>query len=308
MTVNEMPNNAPDVQLRIGFIGAGRVATTLATAWQAAGECIVGASSRSPASAMALAASCPGARVFQSATELIEQADLIFVTVPDSMIEPVAGALPWRPGQFVVHCSAACEVDLLQHAQALGALVGGFHPLQIFSDPVVARQHLAGSSVAIEASGLLQEHLVRLAKTLDMKPLSLRPGARLSYHLAGNFAASGLLALLAEAENLWAESGLNRDDALSALLPLSLGTLDSARQLGLAKAVSGPISRGDAAMLLRHLTLAKQRPDGDALYREVLTRLVSLAQSSQRLSPTQIEALRAVLDQAAHSPTAQANP
>ena len=299
-----MTNDTANTRLRIGFIGAGRVATTLAAAWQAAGECIVGASSRSLASAAALAACCTGAQAFETAAELVDQAELIFVTVPDSMIEEVSGALQWRPGQFVVHCSAACEVDLLHHAQTLGTQVGGFHPLQIFADPMVARQHLAGSSVAIEASGELEMHLVRLAKALDMKPLSLRPGARLTYHLAGNFAASGLLAILAEAENLWAESSLNRDDALTALLPLSFGTLDSAQRLGLAKAVSGPVSRGDTAMLMRHLALAKKRPDGDALYREVLTRLVSLAQSSQRLSPTQIEALRAVLDQAAVSPDA----
>jgi predicted short-subunit dehydrogenase-like oxidoreductase (DUF2520 family) len=297
-----MKSNAGETSFRISFIGAGRVATTLAEAWQAAGEIVVGASSRTLASAEALARCCPGARAFESAAELVVQSDLVFLSVPDSMIERVVNELPWRSAQYVVHCSAACEVDLLRSAQSLGAQIGGFHPLQIFSDPSVSRHHLAGSSVAIEASGQLEAQLIRLANVLDMKPLRLKPGARLSYHLAGNFAASALLALLAEAENLWEDAGLNRADALGALLPLSLGTLDSARKLGLAKAVSGPVSRGDTTMLLRHLELAKQRSDGDALYREVLTRLVTLSQSSQRLTEAQIDALRAVLVEPGWSP------
>ncbi len=283
--------------LPIGFIGAGRVASTLAGMLEAAGENVLGVYSRRQSSSNALIGRCRSVRAYESATQLVENCQLIFVTVPDSMIEAVVEGIGWRTGQFVVHCSAAGELDLLRHAKNCGAEIGGFHPLQIFSDPEVASKHLVGSSVAIEASGALQLQLYRLANLLEMTPLTLRPGARLAYHLAGNFAASSLLALLAEAENLWEECGFVRETALPALLPLSLGTLDSARRLGLAKAVSGPVSRGDSATLVRHLELAAQRPEGDGLYREVLARLITLAESSQRLSAIQLEALRAALTQ-----------
>ena len=284
--------------LRIGFIGAGRVASTLAVMLEAAGEIVVGAYSRRQDASNALVARCQKARAYEIANELAENCELIFLTVPDSAIEEVANGITWRAGQFVVHCSAAGEVNLLRHARTCGAEIGGFHPLQIFSDPDVARKHLAGSSVAIEATGDLHRHLYRLAALLKMTPLTLRPGTRLGYHLAGNFAASSLLALLAEAENLWEEIGLARETALAALLPLSFGTLDSAKRLGLAKAVSGPISRGDAAMISRHLEFAAQRPSGDALYREVLTRLLELSEASPRLSAEQITALRAAIERA----------
>lgn len=288
--------NAP---LRIGFIGAGRLACTLARAWANAGEIVVGASSRRAESVSALVARCPDARPFHSAAELVDQCDLVFVTVTDTAIEEVSNAVAWHKGQSVVHCSAACEVDLLHHAKQCGAEIGGFHPLQIFSDPEVAIRHLAGSSVAIEASGSLQAQLFRLASAIGMTPLTLREGARLSYHLAGNFSASGLLALLLEAEDLWEDCGFERGTALPALLPLSLGTLNSAAQLGLAKAVSGPVSRGDSEMLRRHLTLAASRETGDQLYRELLVRLIQLANSSLRLTPDQVTELRAALNGAA---------
>ncbi|MBL0075795.1 MAG: DUF2520 domain-containing protein [Rhodocyclaceae bacterium] len=283
--------------LGLGFIGAGRVASTLSAAWSASGESIIGAYSRSFDSSTALLARCPPARAFVSAQELVSNCDLVFVTVPDSAIEEVVNEITWRAGQFVVHCSAAGELALLRHAQTCGAQVGGFHPLQIFSDPDVAREHLAGSSVAIEATGELHTQLYRLAAQLKMTPLTLRAGARLRYHLAGNFAASCMLALLAEAANLWEECGFERDTALPALMPLSLGTLDSARRLGLAKAVSGPVSRGDTATLARHLELVAQRTEGDVLYREILARLLDLAQASHRLSEKQIAALHSVIDQ-----------
>lgn len=283
--------------LRLGFIGAGRVASTLAAAWDAAGVSVVGAYSRRLESSRALVAPCQQAQAFVSAQALVSKCDLVFVTVPDSAIEEVVSEIAWRAGQFAVHCSAAGDLDLLHHAQISGAQIGGFHPLQIFSDPDVAREHLAGSSVAIEATGDLHSHLCRLAALLNMTPLTLRAGARLRYHLAGNFAASSLLALLAEAENLWEECGFERETALPALLPLSLGTLDSARRLGLAKAVSGPVSRGDSAMLARHLELAAQRPEGDVLYREILARLFGLAQASERLTETQLAAMQAAIDQ-----------
>jgi predicted short-subunit dehydrogenase-like oxidoreductase (DUF2520 family) len=77
--------------------------------------------------------------------------------------------------------------------------------------------------------------------------------------------------------------------------------LASANRLGLARAVSGPVSRGDLAMVHRHLELAAGRASGDQLYRELLVRLVELAGSSQRLSAVQLTQLRAVLDSAESS-------
>ena len=95
--------------LGLGFIGAGRVASTLSAAWSASGESIIGAYSRSFDSSTALLARCPPARAFASAQELVSNCDLVFVTVPDSAIEEVVNELTWRAGQFVVHCSAAGE-------------------------------------------------------------------------------------------------------------------------------------------------------------------------------------------------------
>ena len=284
-----MTNPTPGLtqETRIGFIGAGRLATTLAMALSAAGEHVAGVSSRGDSSARALALRCSDAKtidVFSDKQSLSNACDIVFVTVPDDAIEKVVNEVKWREGQQVVHCSAATEVSALDKAAADGASTGGFHPLQLFSDPDVAIRHLRGSSVAIEAQGMLKDTLIRLALLLGMSPIELPIGARGAYHVAANLAASCLLATLKEAEDIWTQCGLPQKQALPALMPLCLGTLAAANQAGIARAVAGPISRGDLNVVNRHLNTLTTQGRDTRFYRELLCRLSEMAQSTGRIS------------------------
>lgn len=263
-------------RIRIGFIGAGRVAQTLAPALSALRHAVVGATSRTPDSAKALVAGSRGAKVYATTQSLVDGSDLVFLTVPDDAIREVCDAIEWRGNHGVVHCSGATEVAALDHARHAGAQVGGFHPLQIFSDPVSARRNLAGSYVAIEADGRLRTTLAAFARALDMEILDLPPGGRIAYHLAANLAASCLLAVLKESEDAWTSAGLPREVALRALMPMVRGTMDAASRVGIARAVSGPVARGDQAVLARHIAHADTLPAGGMLYRELTDRLLQL--------------------------------
>ncbi len=272
---------------RIGFVGAGRLATTLAMALGAAGEHIAGVSSRADSSARTLTSRCRATRpigVFSDKQLLINACDIVFITVPDDAIEKVVNEVKWREGQQVVHCSAATEVSALDKAAADGASTGGFHPLQLFSDPEVAIRHLRGSTVAIEAQGTLKDTLIRLTLLLGMNPIELPMGARGAYHVAANLAASCLLATLKEAEDIWTQCGLPQKQALPALMPLCLGTLAAANQAGIAKAVAGPISRGDLNVVNRHLNTLTTQGRDTWFYRELLCRLSEMAKSTGRIS------------------------
>lgn len=280
----------------IAFIGAGRLGQTLASALAQRGEPLRAVASRRLASAQALAAQIPGCQAM-SAEQAVAAADLVFLSTPDDELAGLAQSLPWRAGQAVVHCSGATELAVLGPALTAGAAVGGFHPLQIFSDPQQALGLLAGSTVAIEsADAALQAELLRLAELLAMRPLSLPPGARAAYHGAASFAASFLLSLLDEAAEVWARLGLPREQALPALLPLAQGTLQAAQSRGLAGALSGPISRGDRGVVAAHLQ-AFDALGGEhgQFYRELARRQLDLAAQAGRLDAASIEALRAAL-------------
>jgi len=282
--------------LNIAFIGAGRLAQTVARAWARAGVSVSAVASRSRASSDALAAHVPGCMVCDSAQAAAEGADLVLITVPDDAIAATAAAIDWRAGQMVVHCSGATEVAVLQAAADAGALTGGFHPLQIFSDPEIAIEHLAGSTVAIEAAPPLFAVLEDLAARLGCPTITLPPGARARYHAAACYMASFVLSLPREAAQVWASFGVNEADTLQALFPMLLGTVDSARKKGLAGTLSGPISRGDVKVVERHLAdLARLGPNQELFYKVLAQRQLPLAEERGIVSAQALARLRALL-------------
>jgi predicted short-subunit dehydrogenase-like oxidoreductase (DUF2520 family) len=266
----------------IAFIGAGRVATTLSQALAHAGWSVKAVASRTMGSAEALASHLPDCRAVSVASA--SQHPFVFLTVTDDAISGLCSKLTWQPGQSVVHCSGATEILALESAAAQGAQVGGFHPLQIFSDPLSAISNLPGSSVAIEAaSPALATTLRDMAQGLGMHPFELPAGSRALYHASAGYAASLLLPLLHEAVQLLREVGLDEAQALRALLPLAKGTLASVERRGLAGALSGPLSRGDLGVLQKHCD-ALDRLGGDhlAFYKALTRRQWPLLKGSNR--------------------------
>ncbi|NCT82917.1 MAG: DUF2520 domain-containing protein [Comamonadaceae bacterium] len=259
-------------------IGYGRLARALVPALRAAGETVV------------VGRRAPGAGELLPA-DAARAADWVWLTVPDDHIAATAAALPWRAGQLALHCSGATPLATLAPAPA----AAGFHPLKLLAGDA----GLAGVHVGIEADAAHRPALQALAQALGLRPLDLpwpMPAqARAAYHAAANLAASGVLAVLAEAQALWASAGLAPAEALPALAPLSRGALDTALARGLAGAVSGPIARGDVGVLTRHLdALAAAGLDADLL-RALAWRQLALAEAGGRLDAQQIAALRACL-------------
>src|SRR5882672_9428699 len=138
----------PPKKITLGFIGAGRAGTGLATGFARAGMDVVAIASREIASARALAKRVRGARAC-APQEVADCADVVFLTVPDDAIEAVASQIRWRSGSACVHCSGAAELDALKKAVADGALAGGFHPLHMFGEAGEPSGALAGSAIAL---------------------------------------------------------------------------------------------------------------------------------------------------------------
>lgn len=252
--------------------------------------------SRNAESALKLAATVGGSCEAMDIQAAVDAADLVFLSVSDSAIEEVARSIRWRAGQQVVHCSGATDVSALDVARDGGASIGGFHPIQLFADPEIAARHIAGSSVAIEASGELNANLVAIAGSLGYQVIHLPPGVRARYHAATNYAASFILSLLHEASTLWASFGIDSKQALEALVPLARGTIEAAAAKGLAGALAGPFSRGDAEVVAHHLEdLEGLGGDAASFYRLICLRQIELAKAKGSLTDEAIESLRKAL-------------
>lgn len=87
-------------KIKLGFIGAGALATTLSTAFKQRGFRIAAVSSRGFESAKNLADLLEGCLAVADNQEVADYADLVFIATPDDIIPQVASQLHWREGQM----------------------------------------------------------------------------------------------------------------------------------------------------------------------------------------------------------------
>ena len=289
--------------------GAGRLGLGLAVALPTAGVSVLGAWSHSAAGAREAADlsglptwSGPAAALPEAGRAALAQAELIFLTVRDDAIAPTCQALCeaglLRPGQALVHASGASDLGPLAPATALGLRVGSLHPLQAFSDRASAHTRFAGALAVVDAPSPLGEELEAIARALEMRPtrLASTPAARALYHAAAVNAAGNLVATLSLSLELAAAAGLSPEEALSGLLTLARGSLENLERLGdPGAALTGPVPRGDQAVIERHLgAMAAALPGpSESLYRALSRRAIALCAEAGRLSPAAAQALRA---------------
>ncbi len=288
---------SPNQRVRqpVSLLGAGGAATALGVALTTAGIAISSVWSRRFDRAQALAARLPGATASADPQTAAERGALVVLAIPDSAIAPLCARLNWHPGQAVIHLAGAYGRELLAPAAYAGAETGTFHPLQTFAghdDPAAWR----GVAVAIEADPPLAAELVALARCLGAEPIQLAPAQRPLYHAAAALSANGLVALVGVAANLLSRAtGLERAAAVQHLLPLLRGVLANLEQLGLPRALTGPVARADQQTLERHrAALAHEAPEWLALYCALLRAMLPLARERAADDPERVVALDAL--------------
>jgi predicted short-subunit dehydrogenase-like oxidoreductase (DUF2520 family) len=208
-------------------------------------------------------------------------AEVALLCVPDDEIETaaesVAAAVP--PLRFVGHVSGATALDALAAAGSAGADVFSLHPLQTIPDP---GSDLVGAPCAIAASTPAALALAReLALLLEMRPFDVPDEARAGYHAAAAIASNLLVALEESAAGLLERSGVDHPPR-ELLAPLVLRTAANWAERG-PDALTGPIARGDAATVERHLeALRELAPELVPMYEALAERAHELAATEAR--------------------------
>jgi predicted short-subunit dehydrogenase-like oxidoreductase (DUF2520 family) len=224
-------------------LGGGAVGQVLVPALRTAGVRLVLAWNRSEQ------------RGWQTELEGIKDADVVILAVSDPAVEPlcrrIGGLL--RPGQLVAHCAGALALDVLASAREAGARTGSLHPLRAIprgSGAGILRDAAAGIA-ASDASA--RADLNDLARSLGMSPIPVNDEARPLYHAAAVLSAAGEVALFSRAVKVFQDAtGAPEPLARSALLPLARGALAQLEQHDPARALTGPVARGDAATVSLH--------------------------------------------------------
>ncbi|MDM4721255.1 DUF2520 domain-containing protein [Micromonospora sp. WMMA1363] len=283
--------------LTVGVIGAGRVGAVLGAALAAAGHRVVAAAGMSGASRARLALLLPAVPC-RSATSVAQAAtDLLLLAVPDDALAGVvaglarAGAL--RPGQVVAHTSGAHGLAVLAPATGIGVRPLALHPAMTFTGTPDDLARLAGISYGVTAPAELRPLAARLVADLGGVPEWIGEADRPLYHAALAHGANHLVTLVNEAADRLRDAGVGQPDKV--LAPLLRAALENALRLG-DDALTGPVSRGDAGTVRRHLArLAATAPESVGPYLALARRTADRAIAAGRLRPEDAEPLLGVL-------------
>jgi predicted short-subunit dehydrogenase-like oxidoreductase (DUF2520 family) len=232
--------------VRVAIVGNGRAGNALARALDRAGAHVDGPLPR-------------GA--------VPRGADAVLLCVPDHEIAAAAALVP--PGAPVGHCSGATGLDVLAPHEAFS-----LHPLMTIpadADPDVFTG--AGAAVAGATEGALE--LARaLAVRLGLRPIEVAAADRTAYHAAASIASNFLITLEAAAERLAATVGVERAD----LLPLVRASVENWGRLGPARALTGPVARGDErTVTAQRDAVAERAPELLSLFDALVEATRSLA-------------------------------
>jgi len=180
----------------------------------------------------------------------------VLITVPDDALPGVAAALAKLdlPVELpILHASGSLSTDVLEPLARRGNPVGGLHPLAAIADPVDGAERLRGATFGVEGEGAARALAERIVAACEGRVLRIQPGGKALYHAAAVFASNYAVALLSMAQRLMVRSGVGDLDARAALTRLAAGAVENVAARGTAAALTGPIARGDAETVARHL-------------------------------------------------------
>jgi predicted short-subunit dehydrogenase-like oxidoreductase (DUF2520 family) len=258
---------------KIAIVGAGNVGQTLALALRGAGYRIREIVSRSsPASrrrARALARRVGARAVILGAFK--PHAGVIWLCVPDREIHPCALSLASRGGDWhgltVVHPSGSLLSDELQPLAQLGADIASAHPLMTFVRR--SQPSLEGVGFTVEGDRAAVQVVREIVVRLGAKLFPINKKQKAAYHAWATVTSPMMTALLATAEEVAKLAGVPRAQARRRMMPILRETLENYSRFGPAAGFSGPIVRGDAATVEKHLRELRASPVAAHVYRRL---------------------------------------
>src|SRR4029077_13569053 len=166
--------------------------------------------------------------------------------------------------RFAFHSIGALLSRELEPLRKAGIAVASVHPLMTF----VAGTHpsLTGVPFALEGDHAATQIARQNIRKLEGESFSLPAARKAAYHAWAALTSPLLLAFLVTLEEAARAAGFTRKDARRKSLPIIRQTLAKYSRVGPAKSFSGPLIRGDAGTVAKHLAALKKHPGPREVY------------------------------------------
>jgi predicted short-subunit dehydrogenase-like oxidoreductase (DUF2520 family) len=214
--------------------------------------------------------------------------------VPDDALAGLVTGLSttrtWQAGQLVAHTSGRHGLEVYAPALEQHVLGLALHPAMTFTGTTLDLDRLVECCFGVTAPEPLRPVAEALVLEIGAEPVWIEESARGLYHAALAHGANHLVTLVNEAADLLRAAGVEQPGTV--LSPLLHAALDNALRLGDA-ALTGPVSRGDAGTVAKHL--ANVPAESVPAYLALARRTADRAIASGRLRPMDAALLLDVL-------------
>jgi predicted short-subunit dehydrogenase-like oxidoreductase (DUF2520 family) len=186
----------------------------------------------------------------------LPNSDVLMITTPDFEIENIAKKLSESDTvktKVVFHCSGATASTALNSLAKKGINIGSIHPIMTFATPEKSINDFSGVYCGFEGEDVVLDTLRDSFEKIGGKIFRINTEKKAIYHAATTMACNYLIALMDTAIDLYVESGLKREEALSIMQPIVKKTIDNIFSIEPIKALTGPIARGDYKTVQRHM-------------------------------------------------------
>jgi len=283
------------------IIGAGKVGAKLAVALFHEGYNISAVINKPYNLALKLGSEVNAGTVSENLDDIPAINKIVFVCVEDSKIRYIAEYLAQlkniKKSDFIVHTSGVLTVEALKPLKNKGCQVGGFHPMQTFPDISYSSRGFRNIYIGLEGDEKVVTLLRSIAQSLGCKTVHLKSQNKVPYHLGGVFASNFFVCLLYMIKNFYEKAGISEKDSLELLEPIILQTLSNVKKKGIIDSLSGPLTRGDATSIDKHLNyIEKNFPEFKFIYLRFSEVALQIVKEKGAIDVHKIRKLEKLLD------------
>jgi predicted short-subunit dehydrogenase-like oxidoreductase (DUF2520 family) len=263
------------VSERVFIIGPGHVGRGLFRAFRASGVEVVGLHGKRPSAVATSSGAIPGEA---------SQANVVIACVRDPQLDDAIQEIAVAAkdgrisrGTVILHTSAIAEPAVLVALSSAGFPGGTFHPLVPFSDPDTSADLLRKAWIGIDGENAAKNASRRLAGHLGARTLDIPPGRKPAYHAAAVISSNFPVVLASVAGHLLHDIGIPDASAYQAVDSLMTGAIANMKQAMPDDALTGPVIRGDAETVGKHLRALEGMQPAREIYRALSNAALEIA-------------------------------